>query len=296
MYQAFNEASLKAALAVPGYLQQLFALQVTCLKTWLQALNGLQAEQQNAECTKSIATAATLVAGSVAGTCQAVLDHRSSGASSSSSSSSSNSSSSTGGVGISHSAPLPAAAAAAPWVALLARSFFVLTAALEAAAAAACSTAADSSDTATVQDSSTRAKAIRQVFYMDMGTEFKALARRLGAAGLPAEVLQQLQQQAAAAKEQLSLQAGLAAGAAPDSSSAEQQLRAFAQAVMGRIPLSSACNNPSCVSLAQRSELLLVGGKSCMCARCKAARYAAGEGSAACCAAASFTLATMHTA
>uniref|UniRef100_A0A383VIY1 MYND-type domain-containing protein n=1 Tax=Tetradesmus obliquus TaxID=3088 RepID=A0A383VIY1_TETOB len=52
-----------------------------------------------------------------------------------------------------------------------------------------------------------------------------------------------------------------------------QQLCAFAQAVAGRIPLSSACNNPGCVSLAQRSELLLVGGKSCMCSRCRVARY-----------------------
>jgi hypothetical protein len=103
-----------------------------------------------------------------------------------------------------------------------------------------------------------------------------ALSSHLGAAGLPAEVLQQLLQQQAAAQQQLSsLQAGQAAGAAPDSNSAAQQLRAFAQAVSGRIPLSSACNNPGCVSLAQRSELLLVGGRSCVCARCKAARYAA---------------------
>jgi hypothetical protein len=88
-------------------------------------------------------------------------------------------------------------------------------------------------------------------------------------------VLQQLQQQQAAAQEQLSsLQAGQAAGAAAGSSSAAQQLRAFAQAVSGRIPLSSACNNPGCVSLVQRSEQLLVGGKSCVCARCKAARCA----------------------
>jgi hypothetical protein len=102
----------------------------------------------------------------------------------------------------------------------------------------------------------------------------QALSCDLGAAGLPAEVLQQLQQQQAAVQEQLSsMQAGLAAVAAPDSSSAAQQLRAFAQAVAGRIPLRSACNNPGCVSLAQRSELLLVGRKGCVCARCKAARW-----------------------
>jgi hypothetical protein len=90
----------------------------------------------------------------------------------------------------------------------------------------------------------------------------------MGKAGLPAEVLQQLQQQLT------SLQAVQAAGAGSSSGGSAQQLRSFAQAVAGRIPLSSACNNPGCVSLAQRSELLLVGGKSCVCAvsRCKAAR------------------------
>jgi hypothetical protein len=48
---------------------------------------------------------------------------------------------------------------------------------------------------------------------------------------------------------------------------------------VGRIPLSTACNNLGCVNLAQRSELLLVGGKSCVCSRCKTARYAARHGS-----------------
>jgi 3-deoxy-D-arabino-heptulosonate 7-phosphate (DAHP) synthase class II len=100
----------------------------------------------------------------------------------------------------------------------------------------------------------------------------EALSRFLPTAGLPAEVLQQLQQQLAAVQQQLttSLQDGKAAGA--DSDSTAQQLRSFAQAVAGRIPLSTACNNPGCVSLAQRSELLLVGGKSCVCGRCRMAR------------------------
>jgi hypothetical protein len=53
---------------------------------------------------------------------------------------------------------------------------------------------------------------------------------------------------------------------------AAELMCSFAQAVTGRIPLSIACNNPSCTNLAQRSELVLVGGKSCVCARCKAAR------------------------
>ncbi|KAF6253319.1 hypothetical protein COO60DRAFT_429511 [Scenedesmus sp. NREL 46B-D3] len=103
----------------------------------------------------------------------------------------------------------------------------------------------------------------------------EALARCLGAAGLHADVQQQLQQQQAAALQQLqSLQgaAGLA-GAVGSSAQQQQQLRDFAQAVAARIPLSTACNNPGCVSLAQRSELVLVGGKSCVCGRCRAARY-----------------------
>jgi hypothetical protein len=99
----------------------------------------------------------------------------------------------------------------------------------------------------------------------------KGLLRYLATAGLPAEVLQELQQQQAAAQQQLdSLRGGEAAGA--DINGVQRQLRSFAQAMAGRIPLSTACNNPGCMSLAQRSELLLVGGKSCVCGRCKAAR------------------------
>jgi hypothetical protein len=94
----------------------------------------------------------------------------------------------------------------------------------------------------------------------------------LGTAGLPAEVLQQH----AAVHEQLQrLHRAAAAGAALVSSSTAEQLRSSAQAVMSRIPLSTACNNPGCSNLAQRSELVLVGGKSCVCARCRAARCAA---------------------
>eukprot|EP00883_Tetradesmus_obliquus_P015694 jgi/Sobl393_1/884/SZX75546.1 len=99
-------------------------------------------------------------------------------------------------------------------------------------------------------------------------------------------MLLQLREQAAAAAAAAAVldgplvNAGVAAGNQPAPQLADlqeagllQQLRAFAQAVAGCIPLSSACNNPGCVSLAQRSELLLVGGKSCMCGRCRAARY-----------------------
>jgi hypothetical protein len=107
----------------------------------------------------------------------------------------------------------------------------------------------------------------------------------LDRAGLSSDVSQQLEQQVAAAYEQL---AGLleamqpAAGAAasavttincqPKAAAAAQQLDSMAQAVISRISLSTACNNPGCSNLAQRSELVLVGGKSCVCARCKAAR------------------------
>uniref|UniRef100_A0A383VAA9 MYND-type domain-containing protein n=1 Tax=Tetradesmus obliquus TaxID=3088 RepID=A0A383VAA9_TETOB len=116
--------------------------------------------------------------------------------------------------------------------------------------------------------------------------------RYLNAAGLSAGCTQQLQQQRAAVKQQLnnlqdaqhnrvaaasSRQADAVEAAdvhlADMQAAAAKALRAFAQAVAGRIPLSNACNNPGCVSLAQRSELLLVGGKSCVCARSKAARY-----------------------
>jgi hypothetical protein len=117
-----------------------------------------------------------------------------------------------------------------------------------------------------------------------------AFGNLMGLAGLPVDCLAQLEAQLAAAKEQLiSLRSATAAAAghlaeaagsqqrymslAEQQAAAAQQLCAFAQAVSGRIPLSSACNNPGCVSLAQRSELLLVWGKSCVCARCKAARW-----------------------
>jgi hypothetical protein len=84
---------------------------------------------------------------------------------------------------------------------------------------------------------------------------------------LPESVAQQLTQQVVAATEQLKR-----LPEATETTALAQQLRSFAQAVAGRIPLSTACNNPGCSNLQQRSELVLVGGKSCVCARCKAAR------------------------
>uniref|UniRef100_A0A383VLL3 MYND-type domain-containing protein n=1 Tax=Tetradesmus obliquus TaxID=3088 RepID=A0A383VLL3_TETOB len=92
---------------------------------------------------------------------------------------------------------------------------------------------------------------------------------------MPADVLLQLREEQAAAAALLHSLRGDAAAAGTDMQAAglPRQLRAFAQAVEARVPLSSACNNPGCVSLAQRSELLLVKGASCRCARCRAARY-----------------------
>jgi hypothetical protein len=106
-------------------------------------------------------------------------------------------------------------------------------------------------------------------------------------AGLGSCVQQQVEQHATAAYEQLvHLHESLAAAETtteaaaavaisnhqPDAVAAAQQLNSMAQAVASRIPLSTACNNSGCSNLAQRSELVLVGGKSCVCARCKAAR------------------------
>uniref|UniRef100_A0A383VJP3 phytol kinase n=1 Tax=Tetradesmus obliquus TaxID=3088 RepID=A0A383VJP3_TETOB len=100
---------------------------------------------------------------------------------------------------------------------------------------------------------------------------------------MPADILPQLREQQGAAGAVL--RSLLSEVDAADCSTAQQlfvdmqaaglpqQLRAFAQAVAGRIPLSTACNNPGCVSLAQRSEQLLVTSKSCRCSRCRAARY-----------------------
>jgi hypothetical protein len=48
---------------------------------------------------------------------------------------------------------------------------------------------------------------------------------------------------------------------------------AWAYTISAQIPLSSACNNITCVSLEKSSELALVRGKGCLCSGCKAARW-----------------------
>jgi hypothetical protein len=116
------------------------------------------------------------------------------------------------------------------------------------------------------------------MIYVDVFPKYLAMA------GLSSEVQQQLEQQAAAAYEQVAdfheamlpppsaATAGTTSNRQPDAAAAAQQLNSMAQAVVGRIPLSTACNHPGCSNLAQRSGLVLVGGKSCVCGRCKAAR------------------------
>jgi hypothetical protein len=174
------------------------------------------------------------------------------------------------------------AAAAAPWVALWARCFFAWAGMLEGLC--------DAIGTPGVEHD----KFCPQLLLGYVGraaVDTGRFAALQDAAGLPASEEQQFAQQLAALKQQLnSVQVTEAAAAAEAAASSQQvassaassteqaaaaaqQLRAFAQAVSGRIPLSGACNNPGCVGLAQRSELLLVGGKSCVCARCKAARW-----------------------
>jgi regulator of protease activity HflC (stomatin/prohibitin superfamily) len=110
--------------------------------------------------------------------------------------------------------------------------------------------------------------------------------KHLARAGVSSDVQQQLEQQVAAACEQLAnLHVSMSAAETtpeaasctssslqPDAAAAAQHLNSMAQAVAGSIALSVACNNPGCSNLAQRSELVLVGGKSCVCARCKVAR------------------------
>jgi hypothetical protein len=151
------------------------------------------------------------------------------------------------------------AAAAAPWVALCARCFFVWASMLES------QTARSESDTADAEQRA--ACAVPQSYLAALTIWFEDFTKYLKVIQLPADVRQQLERQLTAATVLFdSLQGAEAAPAVA------QQLRSMGQAIAGRIPLTIACNNPSCTNLAQRSELVLVGGKSCVCARCKAAR------------------------
>jgi hypothetical protein len=48
-----------------------------------------------------------------------------------------------------------------------------------------------------------------------------------------------------------------------------QQMVALGEALCAQFPLPHCCNNPGCVELRGASELQLVGGKGCVCGRCR---------------------------
>jgi hypothetical protein len=48
-----------------------------------------------------------------------------------------------------------------------------------------------------------------------------------------------------------------------------QQMVALGEALCAQFPLPHCCNNPGCVELRGASELQLVGGKGCVCSRCR---------------------------
>jgi hypothetical protein len=48
-----------------------------------------------------------------------------------------------------------------------------------------------------------------------------------------------------------------------------QQMVALGEALCAQLPLAHCCNNPGCVELRGASELQLVGGKGCVCSRCR---------------------------
>ena len=50
-------------------------------------------------------------------------------------------------------------------------------------------------------------------------------------------------------------------------------LQAAALRLSAALPHRFACNNPGCTNLAGASEAALVGGKGCICAGCRTARY-----------------------
>jgi hypothetical protein len=74
----------------------------------------------------------------------------------------------------------------------------------------------------------------------------------------------------------------VAAGSAPDqlqqsdssdlgaaAAAVAQQMVALGEALCAQLPLAHCCNNPGCVELRGASELQLVGGKGCVCSRCR---------------------------
>jgi hypothetical protein len=210
-------------------------------------------------------------------------------------------------VGAAASVPVPAAAsnAAAPWVALLARTVSMMACATEQQLKEALSAATAAAATATAeQDGPAAAPA---VLWQQTAEQLEAcssaaaaLTQALDVTDLPEDSKQQLREQHEWLQEMLGdaydkavdglarggsmaslsallttvLSLGLTTGESDDSAAGLLlgDVVGFAWDVTGYIPFSSGCNNPSCGSLEKSSELLLVGGKGCVCARCKAAR------------------------
>jgi hypothetical protein len=104
----------------------------------------------------------------------------------------------------------------------------------------------------------------------------------LDCTGLAEGPLQQLQQQQQAAllpllgpfptRQPDDIYAGLALLHTLHSNGALQAVVSFAGSVCGQLPLRWGCSHPGCTNLAQRSEVLLVAGKSCVCGACRTAR------------------------
>jgi hypothetical protein len=110
-------------------------------------------------------------------------------------------------------------------------------------------------------------------------------------AGCALAPLQQLQQQHAALLPLLQHippqqpddpQAPLVLLRGLQASGALQQVVGFGGSVCGQLPLRWCCNHPGCSNLAQRSEVLLVAGKSCVCGACRAARCGGRRGRRSC--------------
>jgi hypothetical protein len=101
------------------------------------------------------------------------------------------------------------------------------------------------------------------------------------ATGLPEEVLQNLllqEQQHVALNVELArfMRSGIDGTALQELHNLRQQhmpkLASLAGQVVAQLPLRWACNHPGCVNLGQASELVLVGGKGCVCSGCRSAR------------------------
>jgi hypothetical protein len=234
---------------------QLYALQVTCVKC------GLAAASKGG---RVYERAAAQALGNVVITSSKVLMHTMTQCASSSGGSADGSSSS--GSSCNTAAATALQQVAGPWVALLARCLHALAGMMEVGVLVSQPETAPELDRQSWQD-----------LQLQVLPCMVVLTDHLGRAGLPPDQQQQLQEQHAAAMMQLNqLQVAYAAAGPAFGmqrlSSVAQQLLSLAQAVAGHIPVRSACNNPSCVNLQQRSELVLVGGKGCVCGRCKAAR------------------------